>query len=71
MLLGNNKSVVVNTTQPSSMLKKKHQACNYHQVREAIAAGFIQFGFIVKVKAAPDRNNQQQGDEPDRVIGEC
>ena len=41
MLLGDNKLVVVNTTLPSSMLKKKYQACNYHQVREAIAAGFI------------------------------
>ena len=35
-----------NTMLPSSSLKKKHLACNYHKVREAIAAGFIQFGYI-------------------------
>ena len=39
-------SVVVNTTIPSSNLKKKHQACNYHHVREAIAGRFIVFGYI-------------------------
>ena len=31
---------------PSSALKKKHQACNYHKVRESIAAGFIKYGHI-------------------------
>jgi len=45
-LVGDNMAVVTNTTLPSSSLKKKHQACNYHCVREAIAAGFIIFGFI-------------------------
>ena len=42
-------SVVVNTTIPSSNLKKKHQACNYHRVREAIASRiltFVTFGNI-------------------------
>ena len=38
--------VVLNTTIPSSALKKKHQACNYHKVRESIAAGFIRFAHI-------------------------
>ena len=46
VLVGDNMSVVINTTLPSSSLKKKHQACNYHRVREAIAAGFIIFGHI-------------------------
>ena len=46
ILVGDNLSVVINTTLPSSQLKKKHQACNYHRVREAIAAGFICFGHI-------------------------
>ena len=45
-LLGDNMSVVINTTLPSSALKKKHQACNYHRVREAIASGYILFGYI-------------------------
>ena len=37
---------ILNTTIPSSALKKKHQACNYHKVRESIAAGFIKYGHI-------------------------
>ena len=45
-LLGDNMSVVLNTTLPSSSLKKKHQACNYHRVREAIAGGYLIFGHI-------------------------
>jgi hypothetical protein len=45
-MLGDNMAVVLNTTIPSSALKKKHQACNYHKVRESIAAGFIRFAHI-------------------------
>ena len=45
-MVGDNMLVVVNTTIPSSNLKKKHQACNYHQVRECIAAQFVKFGHI-------------------------
>ena len=46
LLVGDNMAVVLNTTIPSSMLKKKHLACNYHKVRETIAAGIIDFGHI-------------------------
>ena len=42
-LVGDNMAVVLNTTIISSSLKKKHQACNYHKVRESIAAGFIKY----------------------------
>ena len=45
-MLGDNMAVVLNTTIPSSAIKKKHQACNYHKIRESIAAGFIQFAHI-------------------------
>ena len=38
LMLGDNKSVVMNTTIPSSALKKKHCAVAYHQVCEAVAA---------------------------------
>ena len=38
MMLGDKMSVVLNTSIPSSVLKKKHSAINYHRVREAIAA---------------------------------
>ena len=47
-------AVVLNTTIPSSSLKKKHQACNYHKVRESIAAGFIDF--------APFNSDQNMAD---------
>ena len=33
--------MVLNSTVPESMLKKKHAAINYHRAREAIAAGVI------------------------------
>jgi hypothetical protein len=46
LMLGDNMAVVLNTTIPSSAIKKKHQACNYHKIRESIAAGFIQFAHI-------------------------
>jgi hypothetical protein len=47
-MLGDNKSVLQNTTVPSSMTKKKHNAIAYHLVRESIAAGIIPF-FIYRV----------------------
>ena len=37
-ILCDNKGVVLNTTLPSSTLKKKHNAIAYHRVREAVAA---------------------------------
>src|SRR5687767_13405778 len=46
VLVGDNMAVVLNTTIPSSALKKTHQACNYHKVQESIAAGFIRYGHI-------------------------
>ena len=46
MMLGDNMSVVLNTSIPSSVLKKKHNAINYHRVREAIAAKILQFAHI-------------------------
>ena len=46
MMFGDNQSVVLNTTVPSSVLKKKHHACAYHRVREAIAAKIIKFAHI-------------------------
>jgi hypothetical protein len=41
-----NDSVVKSTTRPESTLKKKHQAINYHRVREAQAAGHVQIAWI-------------------------
>ena len=44
--LGGNNSAVLNTSVPSSILKKKHRACAYHRVQEAIAGGIMNFVHI-------------------------
>ena len=36
-----NNSVVINSTRPESVLKKKHNSIAYHRVREAVAANTI------------------------------
>lgn len=41
-----NQSVVTNSSVPSSVLNKRHNAICYHQVREAQAAGTIMVGWI-------------------------
>jgi len=41
VLVGDNMAVILSTTVPSSALKKKHLACNYHKVRENIAATML------------------------------
>ena len=46
LMLGDNMSVVLNTTVPSSVLKKKHLGIGYHRVREAIAAKIMRFAHI-------------------------
>jgi hypothetical protein len=43
MMFGDNNSVILNTTIPSSMLKKKHNAIAYHRVRECVAAEIVRF----------------------------
>ena len=48
-ILGDNKSVVLNTTMPSSVLKKKHSAVSFHRVRKMIAAGVVKFSHILSV----------------------
>jgi hypothetical protein len=45
LMLGDITSVVLNSTVPSSVLKKKHNAIAYHRVREAIAARIIRFAY--------------------------
>jgi hypothetical protein len=46
LMLGDNITVVFNTTVPSSVLKKKHNAIAYHRVREAIATRIMRFAYI-------------------------
>ena len=49
LMLGDNKSVVLNTTMPSSVLKKKHRAVPFHRIREMITAGVVKFSHISSV----------------------
>ena len=46
LMVGDNMAVILNTTVPSSSRKKKNQSCNYHKVRESIAAKFVRFQHI-------------------------
>jgi hypothetical protein len=47
-------SVVLNTTVPSSVLKKKHNAIAYHRVREAIAARIMRLAYIKSEEIVSD-----------------
>ena len=40
-IFGDNQSVIISSTVPSSTLKKHWNALSYHRVREAVAAGII------------------------------
>ena len=40
-ILGDNRSVVINSTVSSSLLRKKHVAISYHMAREATAAAIV------------------------------
>ena len=44
-MLGDNKSVVDSASIPTSTLSKKSTLASYHRVREAIAAGYLQFNW--------------------------
>jgi hypothetical protein len=46
LILGANMPVVLNTTVPSNVLKKKCNAIAYHRVREAISARIMRFAYI-------------------------
>jgi hypothetical protein len=46
LMLGDNMSVVFNTTVPSSVLKKKNNLIEYHFVRESTAAMIMRFSNV-------------------------
>jgi hypothetical protein len=57
LMLGDNMSVVLNTSVPSntsSVLKKKHNAIAYHCVQEAIAAKVLRFKYLRSEENASD-----------------
>jgi hypothetical protein len=49
-----NSSVVLNSTQPSSTLKKKHNAIAYHKVRKAIASNIMRLAWVQTSKILAD-----------------
>ena len=53
-MYGDNMSVILNTTVPSSQLKKKHNAIAYHRVREAIAAKILTLQHIPSTENIAD-----------------
>ncbi len=64
MLLGDNLSVILSTTIPSSVLKKKHQAICYHRIRECVAAHVLRFVHIdTKVNLADILTKPLSNDE--------
>eukprot|EP00957_Ditylum_brightwellii_P029655 2241059-Ditylum_brightwellii.AAC.1 len=40
-MLGDNRSVIINSTVPSSLLKKKHVAISYHMAHETTAEKIV------------------------------
>ena len=54
LMLGDNMSVILNTTVPSSALKKKHCSILYHRVREAIAGGICRFAHVASAENITD-----------------
>jgi len=53
-ILCDNQSVVTNSSVPTSVLNKRHNAICYHRVREAQAAGIIHVGWIEVEKNVAD-----------------
>jgi hypothetical protein len=54
LMLGDNMSVILHTTVPSSVLKKKHNAIAYHRVRKAIVSRIMRFASIKIQKNVDD-----------------
>jgi hypothetical protein len=63
LMLGDNMSVVLNTTVPSSVLKKKHNAIAYHRVRETISARIMRFAYIKSEENVSDVLRQPLSNE--------
>jgi hypothetical protein len=63
LMLGDNMSVVLNTTFPSSVLKKKHNAIAYHRVRDAIAARIMRIAYIKSEENVSDVSTKPLSNE--------
>jgi hypothetical protein len=54
ILFGDNQSVIISSTEPQSPINKRHNALSYHRVREAIAAGIVDFQKVVSAENVAD-----------------
>lgn len=71
-ILCDNKSAVLNTTLPSSTLKKKHNAIAYHKTREAVAANIIKILHIEGVENVADiLTKPLEGTSFRKHVGKC
>jgi hypothetical protein len=46
MMFGDNNAVIISTSIPSSQLKKKHNSCAFHRIRECVAMQVVDFMHI-------------------------
>jgi hypothetical protein len=60
-VLVDNDTVVKNTTIPSSMLQKKHNAICYHFVREAVASEIMQIAHVPSAENLADMFTKMLG----------
>jgi hypothetical protein len=54
LMFGDNMTVVLNTSVPSSVLKKKHNAIAYHRLREAMTAKVMRFAYVKSKETVSD-----------------
>jgi hypothetical protein len=54
MMFGDNAAVSISTSIPSSQLKKKHNACAFHRIRECVAMKVIDFMHIPSIHNLAD-----------------
>ena len=53
-MYGDNQSVIANTAVPTSVLKKKHNACAYHRTREAMASKVVRIAYVQSARNYAD-----------------
>jgi hypothetical protein len=46
MMFGDNNTVIISTSTPSSQLKKKHHSCAFHRIHECVAMAVLDFMHI-------------------------
>ena len=63
LLLGDNQSMIMSSTVPSSVLKKKHNSCAYHRIREAISAKIMRFSYMSSLRNVADILTKPVGNE--------